>query len=131
MGKQSQPKPKHVPMRTCIATGKKLPKKDMIRLVRLDDKDTGKVSVEVDAKGKARGRGANIEMDINSFDLAIKKDAVKRALKLEKSLTPGEIAELRQNFAAAIAERQFRPGNKKVALKVSHSELSQKLSEAD
>jgi predicted RNA-binding protein YlxR (DUF448 family) len=118
---------KHVPMRTCIATGKKLPKKEMIRLVRLEDKDAAKIEIVVDPGGKLRGRGANIEMAVDSFDLAIKKGAIERALKLDARLKPEQIAQLRKDFSDAIEVRNFRPGNKRVAIKITRQELLEKL----
>jgi predicted RNA-binding protein YlxR (DUF448 family) len=127
MTKSKEPKAKHVPMRTCIATGKKLAKNEMIRLVRLDDLKAGTVTIMVDPKGKLRGRGANIEMKLDSFDLAVKKKAIDRALKLEQPLSAERIAELRVDFNSAIEERNFRVGNRTVAIKIKRSELEQKL----
>ncbi len=129
MAKTNLPKQKHVPMRTCIATGKKLPKQDMVRIVRVEDPKEKTVEVQVDPKGKLRGRGANIEMNVDSFDLAVKKGAISRALKLEKQLTDTQLSELRTQFIDAIAEKQFRKGNQKVAVKITKSELEKKLSE--
>ena len=43
---------KKIPMRTCVITGEKLPKKELIRVVR-----TPEGTVIVDETGKANGRG--------------------------------------------------------------------------
>jgi predicted RNA-binding protein YlxR (DUF448 family) len=117
---------KHIAMRTCIATGKKLPKKEMIRLVRMEDKDKS-VEIMVDPGGKLRGRGANIEMDVNSFDLAIKKGAIEKALKLDKRFEPSKVSQLRNEFEHAIELKNFRSGNKRVAIKITKQELLEKL----
>lgn len=115
---------KQVPIRTCIATGKKLPKQEMIRLVRQDpDLD----SIVVDVKGKLKGRGANLEKSLDSFDIAVKKRAIERALKLDKPIGADQLATLREQFALAIAEKDFRQGNKKVVLKISKEEFNSKL----
>ena len=114
MTKQSKKvKEKHVPMRTCIATGIKLPKNELLRLVRSSDG-----AVKVDLRSKLEGRGANISMNMEAFDLAIKKRAISRALKLEKPLTKEEIDQLRIEFQIAIDEKKFRPREKPVMIRV-------------
>ncbi|KXK10035.1 MAG: YlxR family protein [Candidatus Dojkabacteria bacterium] len=105
-------------MRTCIATGKKYPKNDLIRFVRTSDG-----TIKVDLTGKLEGRGANMAMEADNFDLAIKKKAFNRAFKLEKNLTTDDLATLKKDFLAAIEEKLFRKGKQKVTIKVSRSEL--------
>ena len=119
MTKKRLNKQKHVPVRTCIATGEKKPKKELIRLVRLSD---GKI--KVDTRSKLEGRGANLTMTMDAFDLAIKKKAIPRALKLERPLTQDEILALRNDFEEAIKERQFRPSDKPVKIRVSRDDLN-------
>lgn len=109
---------KHTPIRTCIGTGEKKAKNEMIRLVRKDDG-----TVVVDVKGKEKGRGANLLMDVAAFDLAVKKKAIGRALKLEHGLNATELADLRSKFIDAIAEKNFRKGNKHVTVKVTKADL--------
>lgn len=119
MTKQSKKvKEKHVPMRTCIATGIKLPKNELLRLVRSSDG-----AVKVDLRSKLEGRGANISMNMEAFDLAIKKRAISRALKLEKPLTKEEIDQLRIEFQIAIDEKKFRPKEKPVTIRVKKEEV--------
>ena len=110
---------KHVPIRTCIATGEKHPKNQMIRLVRLENGD-----VVVDPKGKEKGRGANLLMSEAVFDLALKKKAIQRALKLDKPLSSDDIARLRSEFLQAIALKSFRKGNQPVTIKIAKEELT-------
>jgi predicted RNA-binding protein YlxR (DUF448 family) len=117
---------KHTPMRTCIATGVKKPKSELVRLVRLDS-DAG-TEVKVDPKGKERGRGASIDSNLEAFDLAIKKGAIERALKLERKLSAAETTKLRDDFQKVLDEREFRRGNKPVVIKVSKEEFDRKLS---
>lgn len=111
-------KEKHVPMRTCIATGIKLPKNELLRLVKTPDG-----VVKVDLKSKLEGRGANISMSMDSFDLAIKKRAIPRALKLERQLTKEEVEQLRVEFEQAIDEKKFRPKDKPVTIRVKKEEV--------
>lgn len=122
---QKQPKIKHVPMRTCIASGEKKPKKDLIRLVRVDDDATA--PVKVDLTGKLRGRGANITPTNESLELAIKKGAIERALKFDHKMSAEMLAQLRQDFADAIFEKEFRQGRKPVVLKVKKAEFDAKM----
>lgn len=110
-------KKKHVPMRMCIVTKERHPKSDLMRLVRLDGK------VYVDSKGKKRGRGANISMDMKIFDEALKKGMIERALKLNRKLTDHEKKDLRDNFSEAIEKKKFRNGNKAVVFRVSKDEI--------
>jgi len=111
-------KEKHVPMRTCIVTRKKMPKKDLIRIVRMPGSE-----IRVDYTGKLKGRGANISQDIKAFDDAIARGILARALKLEGSLTLEEINRLREEFKNVIEEKQFRPNNKPVSVKIDKSQL--------
>lgn len=106
------------PIRTCIATGKKDEKRNMIRLVR---KASGEVVV--DGKGKERGRGANLVMDIEAFDLAIKKGAIERALKLEKKLITSDYERLRVDFLDVLKQKQLRGNKKNVDFKISKEEF--------
>lgn len=104
---------RHIPLRTCIVTREKKPKNELMRLVLIEDK------VMVDPKGKLRGRGANICMDMRIFDQAVKKHMIERALNLKKKLTDDEIEKLRKDFEKAIEERKFRRGSKAVTIRVT------------
>ena len=50
---------KKIPMRSCIVTKEKLPKQELIRVVR-----TPEGNVIVDLTGKANGRGAYLKKDL-------------------------------------------------------------------
>ncbi len=108
---------KHIPMRTCIVTRKKMPKSELMRLVRVGE------NVIVDPRGKERGRGANITMDVKIFDEAVKKGAIKRALKLKRKLQKDEIGKLRKDFAEAVEEKKFRKGRKRVTIRVKKDQI--------
>lgn len=53
-----------IPMRTCVVTREKLPKRELIRVVRTVD------GVIVDPTGKVNGRGAYLKIDKNVFEKA-------------------------------------------------------------
>ncbi|HLD03438.1 MAG TPA: YlxR family protein [Candidatus Dojkabacteria bacterium] len=110
---------KSVPIRTCIVTHIKKPKNELIRIVF-----TPESKVIVDVLGKAKGRGANITPSLEIFDKAIKKGILEKSLKLLEKLKPDEISVLREQFAAGIAQKSFRRGNKPVTIKVKKEDLS-------
>ncbi len=70
-------KQKKIPMRTCVVTKEKCPKKDLIRVVR---DNTGNVTV--DLTGKANGRGAYIKNSIEALDIARKTKVLERFLEV-------------------------------------------------
>lgn len=67
-------------LRTCIVTKEKLPKKELLRIVRTPDGN-----VEVDETGKANGRGCYIKKTKEVLDKAKKGEHIKRALEVEIS----------------------------------------------
>lgn len=73
---------KKIPMRTCVITGEKLPKKDLIRVVR-----TPEGNVVVDETGKANGRGAYLKKDIETFEKAEKSKILNKRLEVEVPLS--------------------------------------------
>ena len=78
-------KNKKIPLRTCVITKEKLPKQELIRVVK-DNKN----NVFIDLTGKSNGRGAYIKRDINVLDTAIKTKALSRQLEVE---IPDEVYE--------------------------------------
>lgn len=69
---------KKIPMRSCVVTLEKLPKKELIRVVR-----TPEGNVIVDESGKANGRGAYLKKSIETFDKAQKSKILDRKLEVE------------------------------------------------
>ena len=69
---------KKIPMRTCVITGEKLPKKELIRVVR-----TPEGNVIVDETGKANGRGAYLKKDLETFEKAEKTKMLNKKLEVE------------------------------------------------
>ena len=67
---------KTVPLRKCVATNEKLPKNELVRVVKNNE---GKVFV--DLTGKANGRGAYLKRSNEAIDVAIKKNSLGRALE--------------------------------------------------
>lgn len=65
-------------MRTCIVTKEKLPKAELIRVVR-----TPEGEVKIDVTGKQNGRGAYLKKDIEVFKMAKKSKVLNRHLEVE------------------------------------------------
>ncbi len=70
-------KPKKIPLRTCVVTHEKLPKRDLLRIVRSKDG-----VVEVDLTGKKNGRGAYIKNSLETLELARKSKVLERHLEV-------------------------------------------------
>jgi len=68
---------KKIPLRSCVVTKEKLPKKELIRVVKTKDK------VVVDLTGKLNGRGAYIKKDIEVFNKAKTSKVLDRALEID------------------------------------------------
>ena len=71
-------KQKKIPMRTCVVTKEKFPKKELIRVVR-----TPEGNIIIDETGKANGRGAYLKKDIATFEKAQKSKILNRQLEVD------------------------------------------------
>ena len=76
-------KVKKIPMRSCVVTNERLPKQELLRIVK-----TKEGEVKPDLTGKLNGRGAYIKKDEATLDKAIKSKALERHLecKIEDSV---------------------------------------------
>ncbi len=70
-------KVKKIPLRTCVVTHEKLPKKELLRIVRTPDG-----MVEADLTGKKNGRGAYIKNDVETLEKARKTKVLERHLEV-------------------------------------------------
>ena len=66
-----------IPMRKCVVTQERFPKKDLIRVVR-----TPEQTIEIDLTGKKNGH-AYISKSLETLALAKKNKALQRALETE------------------------------------------------
>ena len=69
---------KKIPLRQCVVTKERLPKSELIRVVK---DNTGNVSV--DLTGKANGKGAYITKNIEVLNKAIKSKILDRTLEID------------------------------------------------
>lgn len=75
---------KKIPMRMCVVTRERLPKNELIRVVKSED------GVIVDESGRVNGHGVYLKLDENVINEAKKKGILKRALECD---VPDEIYE--------------------------------------
>ena len=78
-------KQKKIPMRTCVITKEKYPKKELIRIVRTQDG-----TVEVDTNGRVNGHGAYLKLEREVILKAQKTKALNRYLE---TVVPDKIYE--------------------------------------
>lgn len=69
---------KKIPMRTCVVTGEKLPKKELIRVVK-----TPEGTALVDESGKCNGRGAYLKLSLETIAKAEKSKILNRKLEID------------------------------------------------
>ncbi len=69
-------KNKKIPMRSCVVTKEKLPKAELLRVVK-----TPEGMVLIDTTGKMNGRGAYIKRDITVLEKAKKSKILDRVLE--------------------------------------------------
>ncbi|MBO4537365.1 MAG: YlxR family protein [Erysipelotrichaceae bacterium] len=67
---------KKIPMRKCVVTNERWPKKELIRVVRTPDN-----TVIIDLTGKANGHGAYLKKDLEVIETARKKKILDRELE--------------------------------------------------
>lgn len=70
-------KVRKIPMRTCIITKEKLPKQELIRVVRTPENE-----VIIDTSGKANGRGAYLKKDLEVINKAEKTNILNNRLEV-------------------------------------------------
>ncbi len=70
-------KNRKIPMRSCVVTREKLPKKELIRVVRTP---LGEVIID-DEKGKSNGRGAYLKKDEEVINSARKSKILEKHLE--------------------------------------------------
>ena len=71
-------KERKIPMRTCVITKEKLPKKELIRIVRNKEGE-----IFVDETGKQNGKGVYLKKDIEVINKAKSNKILNRYLELD------------------------------------------------
>ena len=68
---------KKIPMRMCVVTRERYPKKDLIRVVKTEE------GVIVDLTGKVNGHGVYLKKDISTIEMAQSKKMLNHALETD------------------------------------------------
>jgi len=68
---------KKIPMRTCVVTHEKLPKKELLRIVKTEE------GIIVDETGKVNGHGCYIKKDLSVLELAKNNKILDKVLETE------------------------------------------------
>lgn len=71
-------KVKKIPMRSCVVTREKLPKQELLRIVKNKDNE-----VFVDITGKLNGRGIYIKKDLDVLLKAKKTNIIEKLLEIK------------------------------------------------
>ena len=71
-------KQKKIPMRTCVVSHEKLPKKELVRIVRNKDGE-----VFVDETGKLNGKGVYLKKDLDIINKAEKSKILNKYLEID------------------------------------------------
>ena len=76
-------KTKKIPLRSCVVSKEKLPKQELIRVVKNKENE-----VFIDLTGKANGKGAYVKKDLTILEKAIKTKALEKHLetKIENNI---------------------------------------------
>lgn len=73
-------KNRKIPMRSCVVTKEKLPKMELLRIVRTTDGN-----IVPDVSGKINGRGAYIKKDIETLEKAKKSRVLEKVFEIKIS----------------------------------------------
>ena len=68
---------KKIPMRMCVVTHEKYPKKDLIRVVSFEG------NISVDITGKQNGKGAYLKKELSVIEKAQKSGLLERVLEVK------------------------------------------------
>src|ERR1700694_4742324 len=98
-------KPKHIPLRSCVACHETKPKRELLRIVRTPDGH-----VVIDATGKKSGRGAYLCAKLSCWENAIKKKRFEQ--EFEMTLSEEDRAGLDSYIATLPKEDTPRPAKK-------------------
>lgn len=99
--KQQPKKPKHVPLRTCVACRASKPKRELLRVVRTPDGH-----VQIDATGKKSGRGAYLCARLSCWDTALKKRRLEQ--EFEQPISDEDRSEL-DAYVATLPREEPQP----------------------
>lgn len=106
-------------IRTCVVTGEKMNKADMIRIVSFRGGD-----IQLDLTGKKEGRGCYVSPKHENLEKLVAKNAAVIARVLKKQISAREIELIKAEFPKLVEEKLFRPRiSKPVAIRITKDDL--------
>ncbi|QZY28087.1 YlxR family protein [Nocardioides coralli] len=84
--------PARTPVRTCIGCRERAAKRELLRVVRGADRD-GRPAAVPDPSGTAPGRGAHLHPTPECYELAVRRRAFARALRVPDGLTGAPVGD--------------------------------------
>ncbi|HEY0891398.1 MAG TPA: YlxR family protein [Nocardioides sp.] len=84
--------PAHGPIRTCVGCRQRAAKRELLRVTAGTDAN-GQPAVVPDPTGTAPGRGAHLHPTPDCYDLAVRRKAFTRALRLEGGRSAAPVGE--------------------------------------
>jgi uncharacterized protein len=106
-------------IRTCIVTGEKLNKADMIRIVSFRGEN-----LQLDLTGKKEGRGCYVSAKQENLEKLLAKNASVIARNFKRQIRPEEIEYIKEEFPKLLEEKLFRPRiSKPVAVRIKREDL--------
>ena len=100
VGSWMSPRQPHTRLRSCIATRRRFPDKQLLRVV-VDSADPTGRRVVADPLRRLPGRGAWITPDLTALELAERTRAFRRALRLSTDVDTGHVREYLETQAKA------------------------------
>ncbi|UDY22571.1 YlxR family protein [Nocardioides sp. Kera G14] len=89
---QSDETPDHGPVRTCLGCRRRAAKRELLRMTAGLD-EHGRQVVVPDPEATAPGRGAHLHPTTECYDLAVRRKAFGRALKLGEGPSSAPVGE--------------------------------------
>ena len=84
--------PVQTPVRTCVGCRKRAARSELLRVVAGTDSD-GRPAVLPDPERTAPGRGAHLHPTTECFELAVRRRALPRALRVTEGLSCEPVAD--------------------------------------
>jgi hypothetical protein len=98
-------KQRHTPIRSCVVCRQTSDKRELLRVVRLPERDGG--LVVVDPTGKRAGRGSYVCPETACIEKAMKGKRFERSLAVQAGLVQQDLYEQLKSLAAARSESQM------------------------
>lgn len=106
-------------VRTCIVTGEKHHKADMIRIVSFRGGN-----ILLDLTGKKEGRGCYVSAKHENLEKLLEKGGSLIARNFKRQIKPEELVYLKEEFPKIVDEKFFRPRTSKpVAIRIKRDDL--------